>query len=131
MYVGGVNASGKVDVKKKKGSIGASDDFSSVLGEGDEVTTVVEVPPSASLLSLQSPADDALGQHHALEYAGDLLDKLSKYRDAMLDSEEFDISAVKASLRKIDEASLEEGDLRNIIDEIELRVAVEEAKRSK
>ena len=93
------------------------------------VSSAAPVLAASALLSLQEAPGGAEGRSRGLRRGRDLLDQLDRVRHALL-SGQIPVARLEGMLRQLQQARAETGDpgLNDLLDEIELRCAVELAK---
>lgn len=120
--------------KSKTGSAEGAD-FASMLEEAEETAAAGAAAPTASvsgmdmLLSIQGVSGDEVNRKKAYRHAGQTLDALDDLRKAILIGDVGPRHLISIS-QKIDQMRLQTNDpkLQAILDDIELRAAVELAK---
>lgn len=126
------NVEKKGEVKKAK-KTSSNSGFVDLISESDDIeeTTVVsEVNTASSLFSLQElEVSDKLTKEQNVTKTEETINNLEKYQQDILNMEQnsVDISVLATNLSKRTRSS--DSKLESIIDEVELRAAVEAAKK--
>ena len=121
--------------RKKSGVNSASDSFESLLtggveeGQPSEVSETAPAAPLDSLLFVQEMPDDELQWKKAINHGRVTLDALDQLRNALLMGE-VPVSMLKrlAGLAASDRPLISDHKLQAILDDIEMRAAIELAK---
>jgi len=118
-------------VKKSK-KVSSGSGFSKLIGSADgneEISAISEINTASSLFSLQElDVNDKITQEQNFSKTEETLNNLDKYQSSLLNNQQssLDISALATSLSSRTRSS--DANLESIIDEVELRAAVEAAK---
>lgn len=121
------------DVSRKKASSGAGGDFGKILeselAETKQAEAVSHVNPVDSVLALQQVGDEEVDRKKTMAYGSDLLDGLERLRNQLLLGEVSlsQLKSIEARMKNYRKGFIDPT-LSSIIDDIEVRVAVEVAK---
>ena len=125
-------------LRKKKAASGSSggSGFASALegeiGQGNEISTTAPAAGLGSLLAVQEVSDEGERRRQAVQQGQTLLDHLDEIRFALLGGG-LSVNQIENLARLVEERrpDIEDSELNDVLDDIELRVAVELAKFSR
>jgi len=129
---GGINSTSKLT---KKGKISGGGDFGSILesalaDEASDVHDSMPVQGANPFLAIQQVSDEESRQQKQIKYGNDLLNGLERIREQLLIGEVsiHELKKMEKQLNNQNNSAFMEPRLKDIINQIETRVAVEIAK---